>query len=291
VPSNARTTEDDPVTSRYTVRSTARPALGHLGLTREAVLPALQRLLQGYDERGRGGLADTDVAVDSVGVEVDSVAGLDVVRDLAVLDVEVSGEEVEELAAGVLVGAGFAVALVREKFGEVGVEETVGNEVAEGLEEVGGVRHAGLGQAYALLAAMHAEEGVGFGIEEVAEVFGEDHGDACEVAEGGDDASGLELREEAGGEPGVAAEVDEAHGFFEPEVLDALADAFFRDEGFRGLTDDLEVAEIGRVRAWVEAGAGFGGEIRGGLAIHSLFLIDSGSEAMGLRLSGLRMLG
>jgi hypothetical protein len=39
------------------------------------------------------------------------------------------------------------------------------------------------------------------------------------------------LGEEAGGEAGVAAELDQAHGFLEAEVLDALADALLRDDG------------------------------------------------------------
>ncbi len=107
---------------------------------------------------------------------------------------------------------------------------------------------------------MDAEEGLGFGLEEVVEVFGEDHGDAGEVAEGGDDAAGLELREEAGGEAGVAAEFDEAHGFLEAEVLDALADAFFGDDGLGGLAVDLDGGGRGD---GVEGGAEFGGGRRG----------------------------
>ena len=76
------------------------------------------------------------------------------------------------------------------------------------------------------------------GLEEVGEVLGEDHGDAGQVAQRGHDAAGLQLREKAGGEAGVAAEFDQAHGLLEAEVLDALADALLRDDGFGGLAVD-----------------------------------------------------
>ena len=203
-------------------------------------------LLQGDDEGSGGGVAYADVAVDSVGVEVDGVACFDVVGNLSVPDVELTGEQEEELAADVLVGAGFAVALVGEELGEVGVEQAVGDEVTEALEVVGRVGDAGLRQTHALLAAMDTEEGLGFGIEEVAEVFREDHGDAGQVAQRGDDAAGLELREEAGGEAGVAAEIDQAHRLFEAQILDALADALLGYEGFSGFAVDLEIAEVGK---------------------------------------------
>ena len=82
---------------------------------------------------------------------------------------------------------------------------------------------------------MHAEEGVWFRLEEIGEVATEDHGNAGEVAQGGDDAAGFELGEEAGREAGVAAEFDESHGTLETEAADSFADTFFRDECFGGV--------------------------------------------------------
>ena len=163
---------------------------------------------------------------------------------IAVLDVQVAGEQVEELAANVLVGAGFAVALVGEKLREVGIEQAVGDEVAEALEEIGGVGYAALREANALLAAVDAEERFGFGIEEVAEVFREDHGDAREIAQCGDDSPGLKLRKEAGREAGVAAEIDQTHGLLQAQVLNSLTDALLGDECLGCFTINLQIREI-----------------------------------------------
>ena len=85
------------------------------------------------------------------------------------------------------------------------------------------------------------------GLEEPGEVLVEDEGDAGEVAEGGHDAAGLELREEAGGEAGEAAELDEAHGAFEAEALDALAQLGGREKGFGG--DGVDGERVGW-RGW-----------------------------------------
>ena len=72
------------------------------------------------------------------------------------------------------------------------------------------------------------------GLEEPGEVLVEDEGDAGEIAEGGDDAAGFELREEAGGEAGEAAELDETHGALEAEALDALAELGGGEKGLGG---------------------------------------------------------
>ena len=63
--------------------------------------------------------------------------------------------------------------------------------------------------------------------------------DAGKVAEGGNDAAGLKLREEAGREPGMLTELDQAHGLFETQALDALSDMFFRDELLGGFGINL----------------------------------------------------
>ncbi len=159
-----------------------------------------------------GDLSPAKVGVDGACVEVDGVALFDVVRDLAVADVEFTREQVEELEANMLMRLGFSPGLGGEELGEVGVELAVWHEVAEAFEEVAGVFDAALGQANALLGAVDAEELLGLRLEEIAEVFGEDHGNACEVAQGRDDAACLQLGEEAGGEAGMASEFHEAHG-------------------------------------------------------------------------------
>ena len=171
-----------------------------------------------------------------------------------------AGENVEELGTDVLVRAELAVAFVREELGEVGVELAIGNEVSEAFEVIRGVGHAGLREADAGVAAVDAEEGLGLGLEEVVQVLREDHGDSREVAQGGDNAAGFQLRQKAGGEAGVAAELDETHGFFEPEVLDALADALLADDVFGGFAIDGDVAEV----AWrLREGMGWGRWIGG----------------------------
>ena len=143
------------------------------------------------------------------------------------------------------VGADVNALFQRDELGEVGIDAAIGDHVAEVFEEVGGLFDAGLRQANAVGLAMNAEEAVRFGLKEVGEVFAEDHGDAGEIAQGGDDAAGLELGEEAGGESGVAAELDQAHGFFEAEALDAFADFLFNDDGFGGAGVDLPGGDLG----------------------------------------------
>jgi hypothetical protein len=192
----------------------------------------------GEDEGGAGLGADALVAVGGVGVEVDRVALLEAVFLAVVGELELAREHVEELRAGVLVearGAGFARG---QELGDVGRDLlAVGGEagdLAEGFVEVAGVVDAGLGEAVAVFGADDAEELGLVGLEEIAEVAGEDHRDAGEVAQRGHDAAGLKLREEAGGEAGVAAKLDEAHLFALAEVLDARAKVLGFEEGLGG---------------------------------------------------------
>ena len=85
------------------------------------------------------------------------------------------------------------------------------------------------GEADAIAAAEGAKADVTLLPEEVGEIFLEDEGDLGQVADGGDDAAGLELREEAGGEACAGAEFDKAHGALETEATDALANGFVID--------------------------------------------------------------
>jgi hypothetical protein len=210
--------------------------------------------LHGDDEGGGLGLAGAAVAVGGAGVEVDGVPGFEFVEGVGVANFERAFEQVKEFVAGVDVGADVNALFQRDELGKVGIDAAIGDHVAEVLEEVGGLFDAGLRQANAVGLAMNAEQAVRFGLEEVGEVFAEDHGDAREIAQGGDDAAGLELGEEAGGEAGVAAEFDQAHGLFEAEALDALADFLFNDDGFGGAGVNLPGGDL-----WLGGGSGAGG--------------------------------
>jgi hypothetical protein len=116
------------------------------------------RLLQGYDHRRGRYIAGTHIAVDGGRVEVNCVSSLNVVRDLAVLDIQLSGKQVEELATGVLVCAWLTILLVGQELSEVGVKLTVGDEISQAFEEVRGVGNAALRQTHTILRPMHAEE-------------------------------------------------------------------------------------------------------------------------------------
>jgi hypothetical protein len=216
--------------------------------TGEAGRGEVDGLEEGDDEGGGGLVSEAGIAMDGGGVEVDGVAGTEFVDGLAVLDGEAALHDVEELEATVLVEV-VIDELAGLKFGEVGIELAIGDEVAEALEVVAGIFDSRLGEADAVGGAVDAEEGEGNGAEEVVEVLTEDHGDAGEVAEGRNDATGLELGEEAGGEAGVAAELGEAEGRLLAEGPDAQADAFFGDEGFDGVAADLDVG-IFRRQGW-----------------------------------------
>jgi len=204
----------------------------------------VEGLDEGHDEGGSGLVSDAGVAVDGGGVEVDGVAGAEFVNDFAVLDAEGAAHDVEELVAAVLVEV-----IVGEfaglELGEVGIELALGDEVAEAFEVVARLVDAGLRKAHAIGGAVDAEEGERDGAEKVVEVLAEDHGNAGEVTQGGNDSSGLELREEAGGEAGVAAEFGEAEGGFLAEGADAQADALLGDERFDSVAAYLDVG-VGR---------------------------------------------
>ena len=149
-------------------------------------------------------------------------------------------EDVDHLDAGVAVRMEAGAVLAGEELGEAGAKAAFGDEDAEALGDVVGVGRA-VGKAEAFAAALDAEDAVSGGLEEPGEVLVEDEGDAGEVAEGGDDAAGFELREEAGGEAGEAAELDETHGALEAEALDALAELGGGEEGLGGGGVDGEV--------------------------------------------------
>jgi hypothetical protein len=160
-----------------------------------------------------------------------------------VLDAEGAAHDVEELVTSVLVEV-IVVEFARLELGQVGVELTFGDEVAEALEVIAGMLDAGLREADAIGGTVDAKERERDGAEEIVEVLAEDHRDAGEVAEGGNDTSGLELGEEAGGEAGMAAEFGESEGGFLAKGADAQADALLGDERFDGVTSHLNAGVV-----------------------------------------------
>src|ERR1700678_4192980 len=95
------------------------------GPVARAVAVLCDGLLESHDEGGCGSGAGALVAVDGGCVEVDGVAGFYGVGGIAVADFERAREDVEKLAAEVLVGARLAAGLGREELGEVGVKLAV----------------------------------------------------------------------------------------------------------------------------------------------------------------------
>jgi hypothetical protein len=145
-------------------------------------------------------------------------------------DFESSAEDVDHFYAGVhvrvkgLMLLGFGAG---EELGHTGAEAAFGNEDAKALGDVVGWGCADR-DADAVLLALDAEDALSVGVvgvEEVGEVFAEDERDAGKVAEGRNDATGFKLGEEAGGEAGLAAKLDESHGTLETKLLDALSEA------------------------------------------------------------------
>src|SRR5665213_1052448 len=177
-------------------------------------------------------------------VEVDGVAGGNLMHGGAMLDGKRSGQYEEELAAEVLVAACLASRGGGQELGKVGVELAVRDKVAQALKKVAGVFDACLRQTDAVLAAVDAEECLGLGLKKVIEVLREDHGDAGEIAQRGDDTASLQLGEKAGGEAGVTAQLDKAHGFLEAEMLDALADLLLGDDRFGRRTVHLDGGDV-----------------------------------------------
>lgn len=166
------------------------------------------------------------------GVEVDAVPRFERVRAVGMTNLKFSLKEIEELVAGMDMGANFGAFANRHELGKIGVELAVRDHVGQAFEVVRRIVDAGLREANALGAAVNAEERMGLGFKEVGEVTTEDHCDASEVAEGRYNAAGFELGKKTGGKAGVAAQLYQAHGALEAEAADALADAFFGDEGF-----------------------------------------------------------
>ena len=181
-------------------------------------------------------------------IEVHAVARLEGVGVVAVTNLQIALEQVQELITGVNVRAHLCRFSARNKLGKIRVELAIGNHIREALEIVGRVIDAGLGQTDTLRTAMQAEERMRLRLEEVGEIAAKDHGNAREIAQGGDDASGFKLREKTRGEAGMAAEFDKAHGALEAEAADSLADTLFCNKGLGRVGGVGHGIEMGRRR-------------------------------------------
>src|SRR3984957_14430136 len=112
-------------------------------------------MLQCYDHRRGGRLAGAHVAVDRIRVEVNRIPCLHVMRHLAVPNVEGAREQIKKLAANMLVGSRRTALFFGEELRKVWIELTVGNQIPQALEEIGGIVCASLRQTYPVVAAMH----------------------------------------------------------------------------------------------------------------------------------------
>ena len=115
--------------------------------------------------------ADALVGVRRACIKVHSIALLQGALMFAVMETQLTIEEIKELVPWMHVGLRDNVTGDWDELGELGVHVTVWNHVAEALEVIGRLVDAGLRQPYTLLAAMNAEDGVGLGLEEVRQVL------------------------------------------------------------------------------------------------------------------------
>ena len=164
------------------------------------------------------------------------------VRGLPVPHIERAREQIKKLASCMLMRTRHAAFLHRQKLRKVRIELPVRNLIAQALEEVRRVVGAGLRQAHALVAPMHTKQRLRLWIEEVAQILREDHGDARQIPQRRHHAPRLQLRQKAGREPGMTAQLHQAHRFLQPQMFDAFADAFFGDKRFCGLAIHMQVA-------------------------------------------------
>ena len=193
-----------------------------------------------------GVLLGAHVAVNRVRIEVDGVTRCHMVRRFPMPHIKRPRQEIEKLAADMLMRARHAALLHRQKLREIGIELPVRNVIAQALEEVRRIVGAGLRQAYALVAAMHSKQRLRLRLEEVGQVLGEHHGDACQIPQRRHHAPRLQLRKKAGRETRVTAKLHQPHRFLQPQMLDAFSNALLGDKRFGGLSINMHVAKPAR---------------------------------------------
>ena len=90
---------------------------------------------------------------------------------VAMAQFQLALEYVEELEAGMHVRPGLNVLGQGNELGEVGIHVPVGHHVAQALEKVGRLVHAGLRQPYTVFAPMYAEHRLGFSLKKIRQIF------------------------------------------------------------------------------------------------------------------------
>lgn len=170
-----------------------------------------RQLVQGNND-GFGRLcADATVRVRGRRIEIDGITGLKHGFLTSMEHSELAREHIEKLEPGVNMGFGLHLRRQRHEFRKIRVHVPVGDHVAKTLEGVGGRFDASLRHADAILLAVDAKHGSRLRIKEVRQVFRKNHGDARQVSQRGDHASGLKLREKAGGKTGVSPKFHQTH--------------------------------------------------------------------------------
>src|SRR5437868_3717599 len=91
-------------------------------------------------------LSDAEIAVDGVRIEVNGVASLHAVRDLAMTHIKSSRQQIEKLTAGVLMRARHTAFFQRQELREVWIELPVGHVITQALEEIRWIVDTGLRQ-------------------------------------------------------------------------------------------------------------------------------------------------
>src|SRR5579875_520114 len=236
---------------------TSQPWSGRLAANRAAVNPTWFAGIgvEADDEGASGLLAGAVVVAFGLAGDVHDIPWTEHEAFPVALQREVAGEDVAHLYAGVELREERLVLLAGKELGQAGTEATFGNEDTEALGYVVrlGRTH---GKAYAVFSSLDAEDAGVSAVEEIRKILPEDKGQAGEVAKRGDDATGFKLGEKAGGEASLLAQFDEAHGAFETEALDALAEAGLGEKFLSG---------FGVYRGTVCVVADAAGEFVGGL--------------------------
>ena len=148
------------------------------------------------------------IAVGLGGIEIDAVAGVEMVILLVEMNHQSAIEDMNKLHTLVLVRMGFLV-LPNGELRQVRFEDLSGSREGKALEEIRRVRYVGpLGKTHPLFVAHDREEPLSPArSEEVVKSHVEDHRDAREGGQGGYQFSRLELGQHGGRETGMFSQV------------------------------------------------------------------------------------
>src|SRR5277367_859224 len=87
----------------------------------------------------------------------------------------------------------------------IGIELAIGNHVAQAFEIVGRIVDSALWQADPFLLPVHPKQCARLALEEIRQIFAEDHGNAGQVAQSWHHPAGFQLGEETCGKSGMSA--------------------------------------------------------------------------------------